>query len=272
MESKLDLIKKREVEILEEFKKICDKDKIEYSLAFGTLLGSLRHKGFIPWDDDIDVIMTRKNYELFIKSSKRLPKYIFFQNKNTDNINFGYFLEAKLRDLNSKIEFDMNYKSGIFIDIFVIDGISSKRYNYKIQRKIHLLLNYISSFEKDKKMFNKKNVIIKSLFIMLYPVRILLRKLDISNYLWNRYINFLKRYKSNYFITYFGNDLTLNESDIYPIKRIKFENKEFSVFNNYKKFLETIYGDYMVLPPLEERVQLHINIERAVIKKTIHKP
>lgn len=75
-------LKKVEIELLKFFIDICDKYKLKYFVLYGTLLGAVRHKGFIPWDDDIDVGMLREDYECFLKvAQEELPEYVFFANK-----------------------------------------------------------------------------------------------------------------------------------------------------------------------------------------------
>ena len=112
----------REVEILIEVDKICRKHDIKYWIDFGTLLGAVRHKGFIPWDDDLDICMLSKDYKKFLEiASDELPEWLFIQNKSTDP---SYRRSiCKVRDLNSFFveqydDFSAPYKKGIFIDIF----------------------------------------------------------------------------------------------------------------------------------------------------------
>ena len=112
----------REVEILIEIDRICRKHDIKYWINFGTLLGAVRHKGFIPWDDDLDICMLSKDYKKFLEiASDELPEWLFIQNKSTDP---SYRRSiCKVRDLNSFFveqydDFSAPYKKGIFIDIF----------------------------------------------------------------------------------------------------------------------------------------------------------
>ena len=120
-DSELQEIHKDLLELLKAFKNVCDKEGIWYTLAFGTVLGAVRHKGFIPWDDDIDIGMTRDNYEKFIKiANTKLSEEFFLQTMETEEETPFYF--AKVRKNKTKfIEKyvkDINMNHGIFIDIF----------------------------------------------------------------------------------------------------------------------------------------------------------
>ncbi|WP_288313181.1 phosphorylcholine transferase LicD [uncultured Eubacterium sp.] len=112
------------LDLLYEFDKICKKYDLKYWLAYGSLIGAVRHKGFIPWDDDLDVFMMRKDYERLISiASKEFEHPYFFQTPHTDP---GYYFSfAKIRNSNttgtSKVFAYENYNQGIFLDIFPLD-------------------------------------------------------------------------------------------------------------------------------------------------------
>ena len=117
----LDEVKQVELEILEYVDKICKENNIQYSLAYGTMLGAVRHKGFIPWDDDIDILLKREEYEklLRILYSKTDEKYQVFSLKDE-----GYWYSyAKVTDTRTIIveKNDRNMKECVYIDIFPID-------------------------------------------------------------------------------------------------------------------------------------------------------
>ena len=136
----LKMIQKIDLEMLVEVDRICRKYRIRYSLDGGTLLGAVRHKGFIPWDDDVDVIMLRKEYRKFQKACrKELDQSRFFlQDYQTDpEYRWGY---AKIRRKNTEyIRLGQEYlkqKGGVCIDIFVVDNVPDQ----KVVRKIHYFL------------------------------------------------------------------------------------------------------------------------------------
>lgn len=123
-----------ELELLSYIHSFCEKNNISYYMAWGTVLGSQRHKGFIPWDDDIDIALPRKDYEKLLKLADKIdPKYYLATYERTPGYQYGF---AKLEYVNSKIE-EFNYPKGrhggIYIDIFPLDSISS---NKRQQKKI----------------------------------------------------------------------------------------------------------------------------------------
>ena len=165
-----------ELDILVEVDRICRKHNIEYFLAGGTLIGAIRHNGFIPWDDDIDISMTRENYNKFIEVQKKelnTDKY-YFESMETDE-NCG-MLYAKVKRKNSKyIEFasDSNRDNlGIWIDIFPIDKVknngrfSNMKYTVVYCLKMVLLkkYGYLTKMSDAKKNFMVKIISFVSIF------------------------------------------------------------------------------------------------------------
>lgn len=143
--SDLENMHKIQLNMLIEFDKICRRNNIKYILDAGTLLGAVRHKGFIPWDDDIDVRMLRDDYEKFcVVANKELPETMFFQNYKNDK---GYpWMYSKIRMKGTKAvrigQDRLNMEEGIYMDIFPCDGVpddnkKKKKHNRlaKIYRK-----------------------------------------------------------------------------------------------------------------------------------------
>ena len=133
----MDEIKSVELEILKYVHEFCEKNDIKYFINYGTLIGAVRHKGFIPWDDDIDICMFRKDYEKFIELfSKDEGKYKILSLESSDKY-YNNFI--KVIDSKTKIEDERNYKtydSGIFIDIFPMDffdDLSLVEKTYKLE-------------------------------------------------------------------------------------------------------------------------------------------
>ena len=124
------------IDMLRVFDSVCRKHYLHYSLAFGSLLGAVRHNGFIPWDDDIDVVMPRGDYEKLkiFRSDFINPYFLQFPGDN-----FGYFVSfAKLRNSNtSSISFPFRYEDfnqGIFMDIFPMDNYSASNLESNVNR------------------------------------------------------------------------------------------------------------------------------------------
>ena len=247
-----------EIEILKEIDRICKKYNIKYFLCNGSLIGAIRHKGFIPWDDDIDIAMTRKNYDRFIKISKDELKNKFFLDCYEINkkCNFSY---AKVKCKETIFVEEKNASSytssdAIWLDIFPLDGCNhplSKEHKrqYKIYNYITTLIpikndfNYYKNLEINKKIYNKLLKIIPIKFM-----RWLLKK-TISHYDEDK-VDYLTS-----FSTVYGIDKeTFKKSIVTNYQNVEFEKQKFMGLVNYDEYLTQIYGNYMKLPPKEKRV------------------
>ena len=238
--------KKVMVDILIEVARICKKHEIKYWLDFGTLLGAVRHKGFIPWDDDIDITMPRKDYNKFIEiASTELKDCYFLQTKYTDKKYFWNWI--KVRDKNSiflehgSLENVDKEKNGIFIDIFPLDRINKKHiWVFNLLRKLFQINPYKAEFPSLTK---------KYLHIILSPFYLFRRF-----YLYSS-ISLLRNNQGDTAI--YGIEAWFSHSIdydlLYPLREIEFENHKFNVINGYMIHLEQYYGDFMQLPPIEQR-------------------
>jgi lipopolysaccharide cholinephosphotransferase len=237
---------------------ICKKHNINYWLDGGTLLGAVRHKGFIPWDDDIDLAMMRDDYDRFIEIAKdALPEDMFLQTRSSDEY-YNITAQAKIRDTKSLFieKFELNNKnenihSGIFVDIFIYDHLPEE----KIKRKLF-------------KYFGKK--LCKLQRAKLAPERKYTSDLQykilhnlFSLKVLNRWIDTLiaKTNRSNKKIIGFGLDSNLKrvylKEKFFPLSKTEFEGSSFPAPKNQDYYLSTTYGDYMTLPPLEQQQPKH---------------
>lgn len=134
-----------EIDLLSKMLEICDKHKIKCFAIGGTLLGAVRHRGFIPWDDDIDIGMLRSDYDKFIKvAQNELKEPYFLQTAVTDRC---YRPHAQIRNSDTtgyqKLDRNLKCNKGIFIDIFPLDGIPDNKLEYKLQMSVMKLMNRI---------------------------------------------------------------------------------------------------------------------------------
>lgn len=258
--SSIEELKNVELEILKNFIEICNKLNLTYYLDCGTLLGAIRHKGFIPWDDDIDVIMPRPDYDEFMQKAGELlkPEY-FLQNYNTDK----QFQQAfsKIRDSRTTfiekeiINLDINH--GIYIDIFPLDGYNpeNEEQNKKNEENFYLLrLQTQRRFEGFKILPEKqeKFKISDKKYGKMTNYELNIEKEKIAKQYDYDECKYVKSYYSDFA------DNTPIPKEIFEKGELKpFESIMANVPQGYDEYLERLYGDYMKLPPLEKRVSNH---------------
>lgn len=259
----LDFVKKEELKILIKFNEICKKNNIKYSLSGGTLLGAVRHKGFIPWDDDVDVMMTRDNYNKFCSIFNNSDyKNLFLQNYKTDSMylnNFAKLVNTAIPAYILETE-QLDIKRGICIDIFPIDKVSN---NILLQKKYIIIMSVLSFIKYSCLVKSSNKLIFKIIhfFVAKIAKHIGLSKLnDIENNIRIKgntsgsHITYGDYIKPPYKLTK-KDLLSYNLFESYTT--ISFESYDFMVIENYMSYLETIYGDYMKLPPEDKRKPDH---------------
>lgn len=258
MEDKLRRLQLTQLEILEKVDEVCRENHIQYSLYAGTLLGAVRHHGFIPWDDDLDICMTRDNYEQFLEvwKKEKTEGYILQNKENTPGFTQSF---TKIRKENTTfLQYDWErekYHTGIFIDIFPFDRMPVK----KIERI--LFIWYVMQYQ----LYTREFVPEKSNFLVRFVSKVLL---DFTPKEKRKE----KREKMLCKITRYNNDKSLDAVFVetmnsikvtYPsdvvddYTMLKFENKEYMCYKKWKKFLECKFGNYMQLPPESERQWKH---------------
>ena len=247
----IESIKKVELDILIEVAEYCRKHNLKYALFYGTLLGAVRHKGFIPWDDDIDIIMPRKDYNEFIRNfhSYSLKVADCFRTKD-------YFYPfAKVFNpeypILEKSRFNCNL--GIYIDIFPVDSISKTKCD-KYRNK-QLILHKTWSRAIDTKNVVSKSVI-RKLFSCFFTVKRTQKIAQLMEKNANKYSDSDLCIKTIYLDAQKKGLIDLG-MDIFDTEEIAFEDRNFEVPKNKDYCLKLLYGDYMKLPPIEKRVFSH---------------
>ena len=249
-----------ELDILKRVHDFCVQNDINYSLCGGTLIGAVRHKGFIPWDDDIDIIMPRADYEkfklLFNESSIADLKFI-------DAFNTKQYFQPFGKVVNTKTKLVETYDRpiddmGVYIDVFPVDGIPDGEANReKFWRTITKLKNFNSViYQKNVKGENLiKHIIRVILFYLLRPFNANIIAKRISNFAAKVDFNASDTVASSIF-GYGRDEETIKSAYDYYID-LEFEGIKFKVMAGYDTFLRNIYGDYMQLPPVEKQVLKH---------------
>ena len=252
----LDKLHKVEIEILNEIVRICDKHNITYYLAGGTLLGAVRHKGFIPWDDDVDIIMTRKDYHRFLKICEtELDKEKYFldcykTNKHCWN-NFAKVRKNNTIFLEREVStVDTNH--GIWVDIFIWDNVGKKiGFIEKFKKKCSLYIRTLCDIKNNVSNYNKSKIkygILK--FISLFFTNRFL------NRLLNGILSMNKDDNSFHVSTFVNGPIekdVLERSRVIETVELEFEGKLYKCPKDYDYYLTNFYGDYMTLPPVEKR-------------------
>lgn len=262
-DSDLKKLKKLELMIFEDFIAICENHNIDYYISSGTALGAVRHGGFIPWDDDIDIAVFRKDYEklLTILDEELSSKYYVIALEKQEDCFFPF---AKICLKNTRFgdwwESQVSFDEGIFIDIFPLDKVPKSRfsrltYHYRCRLLDHIVINSILRIDSGSKVMN---IFHNSLFFIL-------NKLPISIKYWKKlYHNALTKYEdtdTEYVTCYFAQIVDLffekdsyySKSEFEPPKKVKFEHLIVSAPNDIDSVLKKSFNNYMELPPEEER-------------------
>lgn len=262
------------------FAKFCSDNDIQYFAAGGTMIGAVRHRGFIPWDDDVDVYMKRLDYDKFVSLRDQL---INTEYEIIDPSNDGYYCAmAKFSHRNSTIwEFQsIPFVYGAYIDVFVLDfedgtysEVVTKRNYYA--KKVDLF--YICSNNKPFKVIKEcfcRGELIKSFWYSFQ--KLLLR--NIHPFLKKCIIIHSDKEQGEWLVAYTG---TSGEKDIFRSEWFEgsficqFEDTHINVPLGYDIFLTAMFGEYMTLPPIEEQISHHAlfyyNLDRRITREEIKK-
>ena len=248
-------LQEKQLMILKEFKRVCEKNKLTYYLTYGTMIGAVRHHGFIPWDDDIDVMMPYTDYVKFVEVCKTDLSDDFFL-QSTEECPEACITFNKLRmNGTTFIRKDMPTKDihyGINIDIYPIYNVADDRLGWKKQYACTLLYMLLQVGEVPKNHGK----------LMRFGGKLVLKILQgnirerIKNYCHAQMAKY-ENQKTAYKSLLFGNAETCRQwydAKLFETKiEVQFEDDKFYIPSGYDSMLKTVYGDYMTLPPEEER-------------------
>lgn len=260
----MDRLKAIELEILVEVDRICRKHGIEYVIAYGTLIGAIRHNGFIPWDDDVDICMTRENYLRFREVCRtELDERFFYQSHETDKNYFYLFDKIRANGTVFKETFlaEHDIHHGVYLDVFPVDALPDNKYLRKLHygkfRLCRLILQskYLALNARQGKK-KKEAAMIRILFAP-FSLEFLYRQAEKTAMKCNGNP---------------GKDVccytsTYGKKDIFPAAFFTdivdgcFEGHTVKIPAHYDALMKKIYGNYMQLPPEEKRCSVHDLLE-----------
>ncbi len=253
---KLKKIWKIQMDLALEVKRICEKHDIQYFIIWGTLLGAVRHEGYIPWDDDFDMAFLREDYEKFcIVAKNEVSRPYFLQNNSTDK---GYYLPySRLRNSETTgIIYDnipFPYNNGVFVDIYPLDVLTEnttlRYFQFKLRDSFRVICEKYYAKERGEKC--PKSVEIARKYFSYESVCKCMDKIYRLGEVFGGsevglvyHPELIKNYR-------------FKKEYIGEVENVKFENLEFSAPQFKEHILEQVYGDYMKLPPVRKRGNWH---------------
>lgn len=258
-----------ELMIAKEVKRICEKNNIKYYLIAGSLLGAVRHGGFIPWDDDMDIGMLRADYDQFIKvCEEELDKRFFLQTWDTDSEYPMPYAKIRLRGTHFVEAFSesANMNNGIFVDIFPYDNAPDSILLRKAQGIKYFTCSRMLWIKKGMGKNIKAESRMKNLKYTVFSLVSNLFSYDNTKKYFEHTLRKYNKKDTKGIVIAYDSGSSSYESII--IKRewadqcecVKFEQESFNAFSKRDEYLSYIYGDYMRLPPPEER-QGHVPVQ-----------
>lgn len=248
-------VRQIQLQILEVVARFCEENQIHYWLDYGTLLGAVRHKGYIPWDDDIDIGMLRSDYERFLETfNARNGRYQFYCPENKDDFVYSC---GKVADTNTVL-YEPDVRGNRFflnIDVFVYDNAPDEQTSVKMFKQVKrwLLLNMLQhNLIADRGKWYRK---------LIKGVAGNLLKLFPYNYFVKKIVSNARRYEaleSGTIGLFVWSDYILcDKAAVSSFTEVEFEKKRFKAPENHDYWLTQLFGNYMELPPEEDRVSHH---------------
>lgn len=268
----MEKIHRVQLKLLIEFDRLCRKYKIKYYIAAGTLLGAVRHKDFIPWDDDIDIYLKRKDYKAFLAHAHEF-KYPFEVHVPTPRDDFFWDYTTRLVYKESKLKFNdeenafYHHQNNeyLFLDIFVLDKTYSGIRNAIQLGKLKMIYGmamsrrYTINYSDYPSFFSKSQVFILSHIGKLFRMATLYNAYERESVRYNNAPKAKYEQPTNITVKFLGT-LFYKCAWHQRVVELEIRKHKFLAPKEYKKILKTVYGDYMCLPPEDKRKPEHIGV------------
>jgi lipopolysaccharide cholinephosphotransferase len=248
-------IKSVQLNILKQIAIFCDQNNIRYFLGYGTLIGAIRHKGYIPWDDDIDIIMPRGDYNRFVKEfnkSNKIFKLVDISNNTLYELPYAKVYDTRTEMIEGMYKPVVNY--GVYIDVFPIDGYGSKL-NLST---IHMLSKFLNAkkaiYDSKRKWYKSIIILLGKFFLMPFTVSMIIK---LMNNLATKFDYDKSMLVNSMFSPYCMHEMC-PKSWLENSIEAEFEGDKYKIPIYYDEYLKNIYGEYMKLPPKEKQVTHHV--------------
>lgn len=256
-------IRQTQISILKAVTEYCDKNNLTYYLAGGSLLGAVRHNGYIPWDDDIDLFMPREDYEKFFQFFN-LNREDSFKAIHIENDPDYYLVMGKVIDLKTTLIENVGIAKpiGVFLDIFPLDVFpDNKNMLRQVVRRTGFLRKILSlksiKLRKGRTWYKQILLILIHITLMPVPVRFIIKHISKESQKYNNTAD-CTRTAAMVMLTYGEREIFYKE-DFEDRCRLSFEDGQYWAPKNYDRVLTQLYGNYMELPPIEKQVTHHDN-------------
>lgn len=251
-----------ELDLLSELIRVCKKNDLKLFGIGGTLLGAIRHQGFIPWDDDLDVVMLRDDYEKLLEIAPKEFQYPYFlQTALSDKKFFNEYARLRNSETTGLVSFtnSPDFNNGIFIDVDILDGCTknTRQMKWLFRKKFFYvkLLHFYYADLKTKKYFKR---------IIGKPLKPLLNHIISYEKLFEMYKKVIMKYNASEFVTFLTHksqySYIASKKSYDKMVWVPFEFLELPIMLNPEEFLKEQYGNYMEFPPTEKRGVWHEGI------------
>lgn len=261
-----DALRRSQLELLAELDRVCRAHDLPYFALYGTLLGAVRHGGFIPWDDDLDVGMLRADFDRLAEmASKEFGERFVFQTVSTDPHYGCMFGKLRLRNTRcvDRVSFGSPQENGIFIDVFPLDAKAAggwARFEQKLMRYVGFRLLYLKAgylFMRGTSLSSRIAQVLARTAIVLLPRRVIIALTERHTRLGgdspDQYVSLFGAYV-------YDRD-TIDAAWIHPLVEIPFEDGTIPAFADSDAYLTQVYGNYHQPPPPEQQVGCHEIVE-----------